>query len=223
MGKAPSKRKKKRKRSPDRGARAPRKIATEDDVRNIRRMADGIQAARERDPRRYPNPSWEYVRDLYGFGRCTISAILNGTFVPTETRAENSRCRVQGGGRLRPDDQEPMLVTWAKEECDRLNNRTPPAPCYIGDVLTACHAAHPAEMAKLKTLQLKDTTARDSLPAEILTEPGQGGKSVSRNFQAEQNLREVLYRQRWRGRMSSGRCRGSKRPTSRSLRPIWRR
>ena len=87
MGKAPSKRKKKRKRSPDRGARAPRKIATEDDVRNIRRMADGIQAARERDPRRYPNPSWEYVRDLYGFGRCTISAILNGTFVPTETRA----------------------------------------------------------------------------------------------------------------------------------------
>ena len=64
---------------------------------------------------------------------------------------------------MRPDDQEPMLVIWAKEECHRLNNRTPPAPCYIGDVLTACHAAHPAEMAKLKTLQLVTTTARDSL------------------------------------------------------------
>ena len=158
MGKARSKRKKKRKRSPSRGARAPRRIATEEDVRSILRMVDGIQDARERDRRAYPNPSWEYVRDLYGFGRCTISAILNGTFVPTQAHVENSRCRVQGGGTVRPEDQEPMLIIWAKEECHRLNNRTPPAPCYVGDVLTALHAAHPAEMAKLKTLQLLTTT-----------------------------------------------------------------
>ena len=78
-------------------------------------MADGIEDARDEDGLAYPRPSWEYIRELYGFGRNTITAILNGTFVPAETRAENSRCRVQGGGRMRPDDQEPMLVIWAKD------------------------------------------------------------------------------------------------------------